>query len=155
MVLDSVKDSGVRVVVKSFLNDIEELYGISHLVVARAGAMTISEIAACGLPSILVPYPHAMDDHQTMNARALTDKGAAVLVTDSSLSGARLAEEIRGLLASPKRLGEMGRYSFSLSRPEAAKRIAEAVERLGGGAPEGVLSLPEQYDLVDEEKVGS
>jgi UDP-N-acetylglucosamine--N-acetylmuramyl-(pentapeptide) pyrophosphoryl-undecaprenol N-acetylglucosamine transferase len=155
MVLDSVKDSGVRVVVKSFLTDIEELYGISHLVVARAGAMTISEIAACGLPSILIPYPHAMDDHQTMNARALTDKGAAVLVTDSGLSGARLAEEIRNLLGSPKRLGEMGRYSFSLSRPEAAKRIAEAVERLGGGAPEGVLSLPEQYDLVDEEKVGS
>jgi UDP-N-acetylglucosamine--N-acetylmuramyl-(pentapeptide) pyrophosphoryl-undecaprenol N-acetylglucosamine transferase len=150
-VLNGVRDCGVRVVVKSFLNQIEEIYGVTRLVVARAGAMTVSEISACGLPSILVPYPHAADDHQTANARALSDKGAAVLVRDQDLSGERLAAEIRKLLGDPARLREMGKYAFSLSRPDAARRIAEAVERVGGGAPETVLNLPEEYDVEEEE----
>ena len=150
-VLNSVRDSGVKVVVKSFLHQIEDLYGISTLVVARAGAMTISEIAATGLPSILIPYPHAMDDHQTANARALTDKGGAILIPDRELTGERLAQEVRALLDQPGKLRQMGQYAYALSRPDAAQRIAKAVERLGGGAPEGVLSLPEEYD--GEEKV--
>jgi UDP-N-acetylglucosamine--N-acetylmuramyl-(pentapeptide) pyrophosphoryl-undecaprenol N-acetylglucosamine transferase len=149
MVLNSVRDSGVRVVVKSYIDQIEELYGISHLVVARAGAMTISEISACGLPSILIPYPHAMNDHQTANARALSDKGAATLIVDSALTGERLAREIRTLLADPAGLRDMGRNVYALSRPNASARIAEAVERLGGGAPEGLLNLPEEYDVEE------
>jgi UDP-N-acetylglucosamine--N-acetylmuramyl-(pentapeptide) pyrophosphoryl-undecaprenol N-acetylglucosamine transferase len=153
LVLDSVRDSAVRVVVKSFLHQMEEFYGICHLVVARAGAMTVSEISACGLPSILIPYPHAMNDHQTANARALSDKGAAVLVPDSELTGDRLAEEIRSLLANPARSREMGKYAFALSRPDASRRIAEAVEKLGGGAPEGVLNLPEEYDIEEVERL--
>jgi UDP-N-acetylglucosamine--N-acetylmuramyl-(pentapeptide) pyrophosphoryl-undecaprenol N-acetylglucosamine transferase len=153
MVLDSVRDSQVRVVVKSYIHQIDELYGVSHLVVGRAGAMTISEISAFGLPSILVPYPHAMDDHQTANACALSEKGAASLVLDQELTGDRLAQEIRTLMADPSKLREMGKYAFALSRPDAAHRIAEAVERLGGGAPEGVLNLPEEYDEEDEEMV--
>jgi UDP-N-acetylglucosamine--N-acetylmuramyl-(pentapeptide) pyrophosphoryl-undecaprenol N-acetylglucosamine transferase len=150
-VLDGVRDSGVRVVVKSYLHEIEELYGVTNLVVGRAGAMTISELSACGLPSILVPYPHAADDHQTANARALSDKGAAILVPDRELTGERLAGEIKKLLADQARLREMGRLAYALSRPDAARRIAESVERLGGGAPQAVLNLPEQYDLEDED----
>jgi len=150
-VLDGVRDSGTRVVVKSYIDQIEELYGVSDLVVARAGAMTLSEISACGLPSILVPYPFAMDDHQTANAKALAEKGAAVLLPDHELTGERLATEIRELLANPSRLKEMGMYSFALSRPDAARRIAEAIERLGGGAPEAVLNAPEHYDVEDPE----
>lgn len=152
LVLNSVRDSAVRVVVKSFLHQIEEIYGVTHLVLARAGAMTVSEISACGLPSILVPYPHAADDHQTANARALSDKGAAVLLKDQDLSGERMAQEIRKLLSEPGRLREMGRFAYSLSRPDAARRIAESVERLGGGAPEAVLNLPEEYDEMEEEE---
>jgi UDP-N-acetylglucosamine--N-acetylmuramyl-(pentapeptide) pyrophosphoryl-undecaprenol N-acetylglucosamine transferase len=150
LVLNGVRDSAVRVVVKSFLHQIEEIYGITHLVVARAGAMTVSEIEACGLPSILVPYPYAADDHQTANARALSDKGAAVLIRDQDMSGERMAQEIRKLLGDPGRLREMGRFSYSLSRPDAARRIAESVERLGGGAPETVLNLPEEFDETEE-----
>jgi len=153
MVLDGVRDSGARVVVKSYMHEIEEIYGVAHLVVARAGAMTISELAACGIPSILVPYPHAMDDHQTLNARALSDKGAAVLIPDAKLTGEVMANEIKGLLEDSRRLREMGRFAFSLSRPDAAKRIAESVERIGGGAPQGVLHLPEEYDFEDEEAI--
>jgi UDP-N-acetylglucosamine--N-acetylmuramyl-(pentapeptide) pyrophosphoryl-undecaprenol N-acetylglucosamine transferase len=150
LVLNSVRDSAVRVVVKSFLHQIEEIYGVTSLVLARAGAMTVSEISACGLPSILVPYPYAADDHQTANARALSDKGAAVLLRDADLSGERMAQEIRKLLAEPGRLREMGRFAYSLSRPDAARRIAESVERLGGGAPEAVLNLPEEDDEIEE-----
>jgi UDP-N-acetylglucosamine--N-acetylmuramyl-(pentapeptide) pyrophosphoryl-undecaprenol N-acetylglucosamine transferase len=150
LVLNSVRDSAVRVVVKSFLHQIEEIYGVTSLVLARAGAMTVSEISACGLPSILVPYPYAADDHQTANARALSDKGAAVLLRDQDLTGERMAQEIRKLLADTGRLREMGRFAYSLSRPDAARRIAESVERLGGGAPEAVLNLPEEYDEIEE-----
>jgi UDP-N-acetylglucosamine--N-acetylmuramyl-(pentapeptide) pyrophosphoryl-undecaprenol N-acetylglucosamine transferase len=152
-VLNSVRDSGVRVVVKSFLHQIDEIYEVSHLVVARAGAMTLSEVAVCGLPSILIPYPHAMHDHQAANARALADKGASVIVPDHELDGERLAQAIRELLSDPVALRDMGRYAYGLSRPDASRHIAEAVERLGGGAPEAVLSLPEEYDLDDEVRV--
>ena len=149
-VLDAVRTTGAKAVVRAFFNDMEEIYGIAHLVVARAGAMTISEISACGIPSILVPYPHAMDDHQTMNANALSSKGAAVLLPDRGLTGERLTEEIRKLLADPKALRDMARNAFALSRPDAARRIAEAVEKLGGGAPQSQLHLPEDYDKEGE-----
>jgi UDP-N-acetylglucosamine--N-acetylmuramyl-(pentapeptide) pyrophosphoryl-undecaprenol N-acetylglucosamine transferase len=152
-VLDGVRDSGVRVVVKSFIHEIEELYAVSDLVVARAGAMTVSEISACGLPSILIPFPYAMNDHQTANARALADKGAALLIPDSDLDGERLAATIRGLLGDSAKLREMGRNSYSLSRPDAARHIAESVEKVGGGAPEALLNLPEEYDIEDDVKV--
>ncbi len=150
-VQEAVRASGVRAVVRPFFNEMEELYGIANLVVGRAGAMTISEISACGLASILVPYPHAMDDHQTANAEALAGKDAAVILRDAELTADRLAEEIRKLLADPARLRGMARNAFALSRPDAAKRIAEAVEKLGGGAPQSMLHLPEEYDTEDEE----
>lgn len=145
-VLEAVRVSGARVVVRPFFNHIEDIYGVAHLVVARAGAMTLSEIAVCGLPSILVPYPHAMDDHQTVNARGLAEKGAAVLLPDRELTGERLAAEINGLLADRKRMRSMAQNVFILSRPDAARRVAEAIERLGGGAPQSMLHLPEDYD---------
>jgi UDP-N-acetylglucosamine--N-acetylmuramyl-(pentapeptide) pyrophosphoryl-undecaprenol N-acetylglucosamine transferase len=91
-----------------------------------------------------------MDDHQTMNATAVSSKGAAVLLPDRELTGERLTEEIRKLLADPKALRDMARNAFALSRPDAARRIAEAVEKLGGGAPQSQLHLPEDYDKEGE-----
>jgi len=149
-VLEAVRSSGVRAVVRGFFKNMEEIYGVAHLVVARAGAMTIAEISALGLPSLLVPYPHAMDDHQMANARALADKEAAVVLPDRELSGERLAEEIRMLLNDGNRLRTMARHTYALSRPDAARRIAEAVESLGGGAPQSQLNLPEDYDAEGE-----
>ncbi|NNF06540.1 MAG: UDP-N-acetylglucosamine--N-acetylmuramyl-(pentapeptide) pyrophosphoryl-undecaprenol N-acetylglucosamine transferase, partial [Candidatus Eisenbacteria bacterium] len=145
-VLGSVRNSGARVVVKSFINNMEELYGVADLVVARAGAMTLAEIAACGIPSLLIPYPYAADDHQTANARALSDKEAAVMMADSDLSGDTLAEEIRKLLADDIKLRRMGTLVYALSRPNAAKHVAESIEALAGAAPESILNTPEDYD---------
>jgi UDP-N-acetylglucosamine--N-acetylmuramyl-(pentapeptide) pyrophosphoryl-undecaprenol N-acetylglucosamine transferase len=150
-VLDSVRNSGARVVVKSFINRMEDVYEVANLVVARAGAMTLAEIAACGLPSILVPYPHATGDHQTANAHALADKEAAVMIPDRELTGERLAETIRGLLEGDMKLRIMGANAYALSRPSAAKHIAEAVERLAGASPEALLNLPEDIDVAIEE----
>ena len=97
----------------------------ADLAVARAGG-SVFELAAAGLPSILVPYPHATADHQAGNARWMADGGAAVVVPDSELDGPRLAREVGALLAGAERLGAMRRAALALARPDAAERVAEA-----------------------------
>ena len=97
----------------------------ADLAIARAGG-SVFELAAAGVPSILVPYPHATADHQTGNARWMADGGAAVVVPDAEVDGPRLAREVGGLLAAPERLGAMRRAALALARPDAADRIAEA-----------------------------
>jgi UDP-N-acetylglucosamine--N-acetylmuramyl-(pentapeptide) pyrophosphoryl-undecaprenol N-acetylglucosamine transferase len=96
------------------------------LVVARAGG-SVFEIAAHGLPAILVPYPHASANHQSANARWMTQAGAAVVIEDARLSDARLAREVKQLLADPARLDEMSRASRALARPKAARDIAAEI----------------------------
>ena len=93
----------------------------ADLVVARAGG-SVFEIAAYGLPAILVPYPHASADHQTTNARWMADAGAAVVIPDAELNGARLAREVAALLADPPRLAAMAQASGGSARPDAAQR---------------------------------
>lgn len=104
----------------------------SDLVVARAGG-SLFELAAHGLPAILVPYPHASADHQSANARWMSEAGAAVVVADAQLSAARLAREVAELLANPVRLSAMASASRRLARPAAARDIAaellEAAQR--------------------------
>ena len=95
----------------------------ADLVVARAGG-SVFEIAASGTPAILVPYPHASADHQTANARWMADAGAAIVIPDSELSGARMAEEVAALLADRVRLTEMASASRRLARPDAAREVA-------------------------------
>jgi UDP-N-acetylglucosamine--N-acetylmuramyl-(pentapeptide) pyrophosphoryl-undecaprenol N-acetylglucosamine transferase len=106
--------------------DIAEFAGAlaaSDLVVARAGG-SVFEIAAHGLPAILVPYPHASADHQSANARWMSRAGAAIVIEDAQLSAARLAHEATRLLGDPVRLDEMARASRALARPDAARDIA-------------------------------
>ena len=114
--------------------DIEEFtaaLAASDLVVARAGG-SLFEIAARGLPAILVPYPHASADHQSANARWMSEAGAAVVVEDSQLSASRLAREVAELLANPSRLSAMANASRRLARPNAARDIAaELLEAAG------------------------
>lgn len=95
----------------------------SDLVVARAGG-SVFEIAAYGLPAILVPYPHAAADHQAANARWMVRAGAATSISDEELTGARLAREVAALLANPSRLATMAAASRRLARPDAAREIA-------------------------------
>jgi UDP-N-acetylglucosamine--N-acetylmuramyl-(pentapeptide) pyrophosphoryl-undecaprenol N-acetylglucosamine transferase len=98
----------------------------SDLVVARSGG-SIFEVAAHGRPALLVPYPHAAADHQTANARWMVDAGAAVVVPDAELTGARLRTEVDRLLADPDRLAAMAAASAGLARVDAAREIAGEV----------------------------
>ena len=106
--------------------DFAEALAAADLVVARAGG-SVFEIAAHGLPAILVPYPNASGDHQSANARWMSQAGAAVVIADDALSAARLAEEVSALLADRDRLAAMAASAKRLARPDAAREVAEEV----------------------------
>jgi UDP-N-acetylglucosamine--N-acetylmuramyl-(pentapeptide) pyrophosphoryl-undecaprenol N-acetylglucosamine transferase len=117
------------------------VYSAADIVVCRAGAMTVAELAAAGVPSVLVPLPGAPGDHQTANARVLERAGAAVVLPDIECDPLRLAAILDGLLADPDALDTMGRAARSLGRPDAADAGARVVEDHARRAPQpkGVL----------------
>jgi undecaprenyldiphospho-muramoylpentapeptide beta-N-acetylglucosaminyltransferase len=106
----------------------ERLYSHASLAVCRAGAVTVAELAAAGVPSVLVPWPGAADDHQTDNARVMEQAGAAVLLPDAQADGAHLDVVARELLLDPVRLASMSGAARALARPDAAARLADLVE---------------------------
>jgi UDP-N-acetylglucosamine--N-acetylmuramyl-(pentapeptide) pyrophosphoryl-undecaprenol N-acetylglucosamine transferase len=112
--------------VSEFLDDMAEAYGWADLVVCRAGALTVSELAAAGVPAVLVPYLHAVDDHQTRNAAYLADAGAARLLPQPELTADSLAAPLGELLGDRARLLAMAQAARRLARPDAAERVADA-----------------------------
>lgn len=102
-------------------------YGSADIVVSRCGASTLAEILANGLPAILIPYPAAYADHQTANAKAVVQAGAAVLMPQSEMTPQRLADTIVSLMECPEKLSDMASAALRLARPDAAKRVAEVV----------------------------
>jgi UDP-N-acetylglucosamine--N-acetylmuramyl-(pentapeptide) pyrophosphoryl-undecaprenol N-acetylglucosamine transferase len=125
--------------VLAFVRQMHLAYAAADLVVCRAGAMTIAEIAVCGRPSILIPYPYAAHDHQSVNASNLADRGAAVVLEDAKLDGDRLAQEIAHLLADRQLLSRMSANARLFARPDAAARLARALVAWAeghGGAPD-------------------
>jgi undecaprenyldiphospho-muramoylpentapeptide beta-N-acetylglucosaminyltransferase len=106
----------------------ELVLAAADVAVCRAGATSVAELAAVGLPAVLVPLPRAPGDHQTANARALADVGAAVLVPDGELDGARLVVEVDALLAEPDRLERMAAAAAAAGRRDAGERVADLVE---------------------------
>src|SRR5439155_5519642 len=115
--------------VLAYLRDIHLAYAVADLVVCRSGAMTLAEIAACGTPAILVPYPHAAHNHQEVNANNLVERGAAALILDRELSGERLAKEIAHLVADRQTLRRMSANARTFARLDAAERIVRSLER--------------------------
>jgi len=113
-----------------YLDEMDKAYAIADLAICRAGAMTITELTACGVPSILVPYPYAARDHQTQNARGLVDRGAAEMVADDELSPEDLAARIEALFRDESRLRRMGRAARAFARTNAAERIVRSIEGL-------------------------
>jgi len=125
---------GVEAEVPAFIDDMAAAYAWADLAVARAGATTCAELTAIGLPAILVPFPQAADDHQTINARALAEGGAARLLPQSELNAETLAQAVLDLVAEGRRpLQEMAAAAARLGRPDAAARVVDALERLAGG----------------------
>jgi len=107
----------------AFIDDMARRYAEADLVICRAGAVTIAELSAGGMASILVPFPHAVDDHQTANGKFLADHGAALLIQQRDLTPQKLAQMIQGLERS--RLLEMARKARALGKPDAARVVAE------------------------------
>jgi UDP-N-acetylglucosamine--N-acetylmuramyl-(pentapeptide) pyrophosphoryl-undecaprenol N-acetylglucosamine transferase len=112
-----------------YIEPFADAYAAADLAAARSGG-SVFELAAAGLPAILVPYPHATADHQTGNARWMADAGAAVVVADSELDANRLRGEASAVLNDPQRLRQMGEAARRLARPDAADRIAEGILEL-------------------------
>ncbi len=114
----------------AFFDDLPARLESAHLVVCRAGASTVAELAAAGRPAILVPYPLATDDHQSANARALEAAGGAIMLAESEAMAGRLAECLNGFLASPKALERAARAAVGIGRPAAGPALADLVESL-------------------------
>jgi len=118
--------------VHAFLSDMAAAYGRADLVISRAGATTLAELACAKLPAILIPYPRSVRDHQRLNAEAFTRTGAAVIATDGSPS--ELAAALLPLLADPERRRAMSARMAALARTDATQRVAEVVVAASGGA---------------------
>ena len=114
--------AGVQGELVAFIDDMARAYAAADLVICRAGAVTIAELSAGGMASILVPFPHAVDDHQTANAKYLADRGAAILLPQRELTAQRLAALV-GSLDRPKLL-EMAKQARALGKPDAARLVA-------------------------------
>jgi UDP-N-acetylglucosamine--N-acetylmuramyl-(pentapeptide) pyrophosphoryl-undecaprenol N-acetylglucosamine transferase len=117
------RDARVNSTTIAFIHDMARAYADADLVICRAGALTVAELAAAGVASVLVPFPHAVDDHQTHNARFLADKSAAVLLPQNELTPRKLADLL--LSFTRERLLEMARLARSLGKPDATRVVAE------------------------------
>jgi UDP-N-acetylglucosamine--N-acetylmuramyl-(pentapeptide) pyrophosphoryl-undecaprenol N-acetylglucosamine transferase len=122
--------AGVEGELVPFIDDMARRYAEADLVLCRAGAITVAELSAGGVASVLVPFPHAVDDHQSANARFLSAKGAALLLPQGELTPAKLAATLRAL--DRPRLLEMARRARGLGRPDAARRVAARCMEIAG-----------------------
>ncbi|MEW6688467.1 MAG: undecaprenyldiphospho-muramoylpentapeptide beta-N-acetylglucosaminyltransferase [Pseudomonadota bacterium] len=127
---ENYRNEGVKAETMAFIDDMARRYAEADLVICRAGAITVAELAAGGMASVLVPYPHAVDDHQTANARFLADRGAALLLPQARLTPEALAALLRSLDRAA--LLAMARKARALGKPEAARAVADACVALAG-----------------------
>lgn len=125
----SYSEQGIKAKCDTFIDDMPTAYHWADIVIARAGALTVAEVAQMGKASILIPYPYAVDDHQTHNARYLSDEGGAVLLQENELSPQKLFELLSELSDSEKR-GQMGNIAKSLAKPQATQQVAEQCIKL-------------------------
>lgn len=122
------RTAGVEAAILPFLDNMAFYYAQADVVVCRAGALTVSELAAAGVASILIPFPHAVDDHQTINARFLSERGAAVLLPQKEMKAERLAELLREM--TRERALQMAQAARAAAQPDAARRVAQACAEL-------------------------
>jgi UDP-N-acetylglucosamine--N-acetylmuramyl-(pentapeptide) pyrophosphoryl-undecaprenol N-acetylglucosamine transferase len=137
-------DIGRDARVEAFVEDMAAAYAWADVVICRSGALTIAELAVVGVPSILVPFPHATDDHQTGNARFLADAGAAILLPQTELTAGKLAGLIGDFTGQRNMLLEMACRAHELAMPDAARRVAahclQAAGIDSGSLPGGMVS---------------
>jgi len=125
--LSTGMSTGPTVEVRAFIGDMTKVYQSADLVICRSGAMTVTELSALGVPSILVPFPFAVDDHQSVNANYLVEQGAAVLMPQSIFDVDSLAAELEKLLSDRQRLAAMGKAALHCFKADAAQTVATAI----------------------------
>lgn len=125
-----LNSSGSGRAIVPYLHEMPKALAVADLVISRAGAIGLAEISLRGVPSILVPYPHAAENHQEINAHSLTSQGAAVVINDSELTGDRLLDTVTGLLSDPERLRRMSLAAVKAGQPNAAGVIGDLVAEL-------------------------
>lgn len=121
--------------ISPFFTDMAERIGAAHLVICRSGASTVSEVAVIGRPSILVPYPYALDHDQAANAAALAANGGAQVIAQAELSPDRLASILSQAMEDPEGLADRAARARATGRPDAARLLAAMVEAIAGGSP--------------------
>jgi UDP-N-acetylglucosamine--N-acetylmuramyl-(pentapeptide) pyrophosphoryl-undecaprenol N-acetylglucosamine transferase len=126
----SYAQAGVSADIRPFLDDMANQYAMADVVICRAGALTVAELAAAGVASVLVPFPFAVDDHQTHNARFLSERGAALLLPQTGLSAEKLAQMLHEM--SREKLLAMAQAARSLAKPDATQQVAQVCISLAG-----------------------
>jgi UDP-N-acetylglucosamine--N-acetylmuramyl-(pentapeptide) pyrophosphoryl-undecaprenol N-acetylglucosamine transferase len=122
------REAGVAADTRAFIKDMAAAYGRADLIIGRAGATTVAELAIAGKPAIFIPYPFAADNHQELNAKEMADKGAALMFRQADLTADKLADALRPLLADAARRAEMGAAMKSLAKPGAAAAVIDWCE---------------------------
>ena len=133
MVRARYAELGIPAELSTYITDMPDKIADAHLVIARAGASTLSELTAAGRPAILVPLPSATDDHQTANAREMAKAGGARMIPQDEFTPEALARQIEALAEDPEALANAAARSLSVGRPNATRDLADLVERIGGG----------------------
>ena len=129
-VIAAYAEMGIDAKVDSFFSEMHEHLANAHLVVSRAGASTVSELAVVGRPSVLVPYPHALDHDQAKNAATVSAEGGATLFPQSELTPQKLADELTAAIENPKKLALAAKNAKKTGRPDAAKALADMLEAI-------------------------
>ncbi len=124
------QDAGIDARVSEFIDDMSEAYRWADFVICRAGALTVSELCVAGLGALLVPYPHAVDDHQTLNAEYMVKAGAAWLIAQQNLSPESLSEMLTPLCAKPERISLLSKAALQLAKADATERVVNECRSL-------------------------
>ncbi|HLW34366.1 MAG TPA: glycosyltransferase, partial [Chthoniobacterales bacterium] len=129
LVSDNYRREKIPAYVAAFHHHMEEVYSAADFAVARSGAASLAELAFFGLPSILIPFPYAADDHQTRNAEIFVRAGAAFILKESELTPELLTQKIRAIIDHPEELRRMSEHALQLAPGDAANRVAMTMER--------------------------
>src|ERR1043166_4998948 len=129
LVADNYRRERIPAYVAAFHHHMEEAYSAADFAVARSGAASLAELAFFALPSVLIPFPYAADDHQTRNAEIFSDAGAAFILKESDLTPELLSQKIRGMTDQPEQLRRMSEKCQQLAPTDAASRVATTMER--------------------------
>ena len=124
LIQDRYRQLNIKATAKAFFHDMPNIQKMADLIITRAGAGILSELCILGKPAILVPFPHAADDHQTVNAKTLEEQGAAIMINDAELTGNSIKTMIESLMQDPSRLEKIGKTLKTLAMPDADQTIA-------------------------------